>query len=292
MALPILAGLVVAGIDITWKTVAAVVAGAGVVGGAYAVGHETGRAEGEYEGEYKGRNEQAKEDELKFRKQTEEFFRQKKTYESNKAEYDAILQAYEDFIDAMNKKYNFTKEDEDLLDNLIKEYEILRKLKEEAERKAKENADKQKQQKEEVLKKERMQKQIVAAVEKTIKKSGFGYVAGKLSAEEKEKVIAQMTLPHLKENTADIIGIFDPGILNIFLGDYDGILFMKNKMYVKILSTDKPALIHYQHIKNVTESGFSNVTIHKTDGETISFGGTSYSVHIPKLIREIIAILK
>jgi len=107
------------------------------------------------------------------------------------------------------------------------------------------------------------------------------------------KISSQM-LGGIELKHEDIIGLFDTSVSNAFLGNYGGLLFLKDKVYVKCKKNDPVQCIAFQEITDVTTPTSSSITIHTLNGQTTTLNGIlSYgSEDVRKTFFDILAVVK
>ena len=146
----------------------------------------------------------------------------------------------------------------------------------------------------------RVFKDDVPSVEEAVRKcieelltahSGFGTIAHKLSAAEKTKLLLQMagddTLPH-----GDIIGVYDASIMNSISGNFNGILFLRDRICVKLTKSGPKGMMKYSDMASLSGT-LSKCTITAADGSTVILNGINYATaEMQKLFAEIISLNK
>lgn len=118
---------------------------------------------------------------------------------------------------------------------------------------------------------------------------GFGTTAHKLSAPDKRRLLLQMagddTLPH-----GDIIGVYDATIGNCISGNFNGILFLRDRIFVKLTKSSPRETMKYADMISITGT-LSKRVISARNGDTITLSGINYATEeIEKLFDRIIAL--
>lgn len=123
------------------------------------------------------------------------------------------------------------------------------------------------------------------------KNTGFGTPAKKLSVAEKTTLLTQMadddSLIH-----NDIIGVYDASIMNSFSGNFNGILFLKDRIYVKLTKSSPKEMMKYADMESIAGSLTKRILTGK-NGNEIILNGLNYATDdIYQLFVKIIAIAK
>ncbi|MCC3865651.1 hypothetical protein K0040_15415 [Terrisporobacter petrolearius] len=85
--------------------------------------------QGKHVGKKEGYQQASYEYEKKLLKQAEEFLKQTKIFESDKARYDKLIDDYERYIDEMMKKISMSNEEKDYMNQIMIMEKKLKKLK-------------------------------------------------------------------------------------------------------------------------------------------------------------------
>lgn len=121
--------------------------------------------------------------------------------------------------------------------------------------------------------------------------SGMGTLAKKLSTNEKTKLLAQMTANGTFSHN-DIIGIYDASVMNSFSGDFNGILFLKDRIFVKLSKSSNLTTMKYEDMNDISGT-LSKSIITGKNGQSITLSGINYSTEdIQQLFKKIISIVK
>ena len=90
--------------------------------------YKAGKVEGHYQGKKDGYVEASNEYEKKLLAQADSFLRQNSIFEGEKAEYDALLLAYEKHIEKMESSVSSNSKEEEYMNSLILAERKLKKL--------------------------------------------------------------------------------------------------------------------------------------------------------------------
>lgn len=121
--------------------------------------------------------------------------------------------------------------------------------------------------------------------------SANGTLAAKLAASEKISLLSRMAnnsifIPN------DIIGIYDASIMNVFTGNHSGILFLRDRICVKLSKSNPVSVMKYADMKDISGT-LSKQVITGKNGKVITLNGISYATEeIQKLFNGIIALIK
>lgn len=92
-----------------------------------------------------------------------------------------------------------------------------------------------------------------------------------------EKMLTSFKTQEYGETIDNIVGLYDPSPLDALDEKISGILFMKDKLYLKRRSDEESIPIRYRNIEFVSEPGFSSMTMYLKIGNPIVFKGISFS---------------
>ena len=121
--------------------------------------------------------------------------------------------------------------------------------------------------------------------------SANGTLADKLSTSEKTSLLSRMANSSLLIPN-DIIGIYDASIMNVFTGNHSGILFLRDRICVKLSKSNPVSVMKYVDMKDIAGT-LSKQVITGKDGKVITLNGISYATEeIQKLFNSIIALIK
>lgn len=121
--------------------------------------------------------------------------------------------------------------------------------------------------------------------------SGCGILPENQTEAEKKKMLLQITGCDTYK-IEDIIGLYDASIANSLTGNFLGILFLSDRIYVKVKKDVKTQYMLYSDIKMIKRVS-SKLILTSNSGEMIALGGIMYaSEDIEKLLKNIVGNMK
>lgn len=121
--------------------------------------------------------------------------------------------------------------------------------------------------------------------------SGCGILPEKQTESEKKKMLLQITGRDTYD-TKDIVGLYDASIANSLTGNFLGILFLTDRVYVKVKKDIQTQYMLYKDIKMVQRVS-SKVIMTSNEGEMIALSGFMYaSEDMEKLLKNIAKKMK
>ena len=122
------------------------------------------------------------------------------------------------------------------------------------------------------------QEKINAIILELLSKSE-GYAKQEFSSSELQQLSKQMT-NGTQINEGDIVGLYDGSIINCFSGNYSGILFLKDKVYINLRKSSKSECMQYADMASLSgdpSSFFATFILTSTNGNKILLKGLSYT---------------
>ena len=119
-----------------------------------------------------------------------------------------------------------------------------------------------------------------------------GYAKREFSSSELQRLSRQMT-NSTQINQDEIIGLYDGSIANSFSGNFSGILFFKDRIYVNLSKATSSLCMRYEDMTSITgdpSAFFANFKITSKNADQIVLKGLSYTT--PKVFAVFVDIIK
>lgn len=106
-----------------------------------------------------------------------------------------------------------------------------------------------------------------------------GYAKQEFSSSELQRLSKQIA-NGIQIHQSEIIGLYDGSIANSFSGDFSGILFLKDRVYVNIHKSSKSECMLYADMVSISgtpSSFFATLVLTSIDGDKIMLKGLAYT---------------